>query len=197
MYRYADGILKNYLSLKQEAHHFTAHAWLSDEKLIVGNNRAELFLVQNCEILMEIKIYDIRENHGRQSISSSAPPGGETRIASVDTHEVTSIIPYSKGFIVSCGKGKAFLYDKVDEKEAFRKQREVRIPPDQYSNDPSKSEDQVITSMCISPNEETFLAVTNWQQIYKLTFSSVDVGKVRFLSNTVSRIHNHFDTNIL
>ena len=176
MYRYADGILKNYLSLKQEAHHFTAHAWLSDEKLIVGNNRAELFLVQNCEILMEIKIYDIRENHGRQSVGSA--PSGETRIASVDTHEVTSIIPYSKGFIVSCGKGKAFLYDKVEEKEAFRKQREIRIPPDQYSNDPSKSEDQVITSMCISPNEETFLAVTNWQQIYKLTFSSIDVGKV-------------------
>lgn len=61
MYRYADGILKNYLSLKQEAHHFTSHAWLTDEKLIVGNNRAELFLVQNCEILMEFKLYDIKE----------------------------------------------------------------------------------------------------------------------------------------
>lgn len=61
MFRYADGILKNYLSLKQETHHFTSHAWLNDEKLMVGNDRAELFLVQNCEILMEYKLYDIRE----------------------------------------------------------------------------------------------------------------------------------------
>jgi hypothetical protein len=62
MYRYADGILKNYLSLKQDAQNFVSHTWLSDERLIVGNNRAELFLVQNCEILSEYKIYDFKEN---------------------------------------------------------------------------------------------------------------------------------------
>ena len=62
MYRYADGILKNYLSLKQDAQNFVSHTWLSDERLIVGNNRAELFLVQNCEILSEYKIYDMVYN---------------------------------------------------------------------------------------------------------------------------------------
>lgn len=61
MYRYADGVLKNYLSLKQEAQNFTTHSWLSEERLIVGNNKAELFLVQNCEILTEYKIYDIKD----------------------------------------------------------------------------------------------------------------------------------------
>lgn len=61
MYRYTDGILKNYLSLKQDVHHFTAHAWLSETLLLVGNNRAELFLVQNCEIQMEYKLYDRKE----------------------------------------------------------------------------------------------------------------------------------------
>ena len=61
MYRYADGILKNYLTLKQDTHHFISHTWLSDEKLVAGNNRAELFLIQNCEILAEYKIYDNKE----------------------------------------------------------------------------------------------------------------------------------------
>lgn len=90
---------------------------------------------------------------------------------------VTSIVPYSKGFIASCSKGRAFLYEKTDEKEHYRRLREVHIPPDQNSNDPTKTEDQVILSMSISPSEETLLAVTNWQQIYQLVFSNMDVGK--------------------
>lgn len=94
-------------------------------------------------------------------------------------HSVTAIIPYSKGFICSCGKGRAFLYEKIEDKEYFRKARDIKIPSDQYSNDPSKTEDQSITSMCISPSEETLLVVTNWQQIYQLVFSNVDVSKVR------------------
>jgi hypothetical protein len=61
MYRYADGILKNYLSLKQEMHNFISHTWLTDERIIVGNNKAELYLVQNCEILIEYKLYEIKE----------------------------------------------------------------------------------------------------------------------------------------
>ena len=96
----------------------------------------------------------------------------------IDSHDVTSIIQYSKGFIASCGKGRAFLYEKIDDKEQFRKIRDLKIVADQYSNDPSKAEEQIITSMCMSPNEETLLAVTNWQQIYQLVFSNIDVGKV-------------------
>lgn len=89
-----------------------------------------------------------------------------------------SIIPFSKGFIASCGRGRAFLFEKIDDKEYYRKIRELKIPSDQNSNDPSKSEEQTIISMCISPSEETILAVTDWQQIYQLVFSNIDVGKV-------------------
>jgi hypothetical protein len=101
----------------------------------------------------------------------------------IETHDVFSIIPYSKGFIASCGKGKAFLYEKIDDKDYFRKMRELKIPPDQSSNDPSKTEEQSILCMCISPSEETLLVVTNWQQIYQLVFSNIDVGKVNFKPN--------------
>ncbi|CAF0728049.1 unnamed protein product [Brachionus calyciflorus] len=180
MYRYADGILKNISSLKQETHNFISHTWLNDEKLIAGNDRAELFLVQNSEILMEYKLYDIKERE-RQSmlISSSNASTEETskEVNLAENHSVTSIIQYSKGFIASCGRGRAFLYEKNDDKEFYRKTRELKIPADQASNDPTKTEDQVILSMCISPSEETLLAVTDWQQIYQLIFSNIDVGK--------------------
>jgi hypothetical protein len=71
------------------------------------------------------------------------------------------------------------LYEKIDDKEFFRKIRELKIPPDQCSNDPSRTEEQSVISMCISPSEETLLAITNWQQLYQLVFSNIDVGKVK------------------
>jgi hypothetical protein len=60
MYRYADGVLKNYLSLKQDIHNFVSHAWLAEERIALGNNKADVFVVQNCEILNEYKLYDIK-----------------------------------------------------------------------------------------------------------------------------------------
>lgn len=106
--------------------------------------------------------------------------------SNVNANAVTCIVPYSKGFAVACGKGGGFLYERVDEKEAYRKIRELKIPHDQYSNDPSRSEDQIVMSMCISPSEETLLAVTNWQQLYQLVFSNIDVGKVIYLTITIT-----------
>ena len=96
----------------------------------------------------------------------------------IDSHDVSSIVPYSKGFIASCGKGRAFLFEKSDDRDQYRKIRALHIPADQYSNDPTKTEEQYMTNMCISPSEETLLAVTNGQQIYQLVFSNIDVGKV-------------------
>ena len=34
--------------------------------------------------------------------------------------------------------------------------------------------------MCLSPSEETLIALTDHQQIYQLSFSGVDITKVRF-----------------
>lgn len=133
MYRYADGILKNYLSLKQESHNFTAHAWLTDEKLIVGNDRAELFLIQNCEILMEYKLYDIRERERRLSVSSSSNPANGQNEANksapvVDSHSVTSIIPYSKGFWHLVAEELLFFMKNTMTRKCFEKDVSLRFP---------------------------------------------------------------------
>jgi cilia- and flagella-associated protein 57 len=109
-----------------------------------------------------------------QSESSTEKP-----IHQIENHDVSSIVPYSKGFIAACGHGQGFLFEKSDnDKELFRKVRELKIPLDQFSTDPSRSQHQRITSMFVSPNEETLLAVTEWQQIYQLIFSNIDVAKV-------------------
>ena len=56
-----------------------------------------------------------------------------------------------------------------------------QIPQDSNSADPAKSQQQIITSLTVSPSEETLVASTDLSQLYFITLSSADIGKV---SNT-------------
>lgn len=53
-----------------------------------------------------------------------------------------------------------------------------KIPQDSNSADPTKSQMQVITSLTVSPSEETLVASTDLSQLYYITLSSADIGKV-------------------
>ena len=64
MYRYSDGALKNFASLKQENFNLTSHTWLSDERVLVGTNRAELLLIQNGEIIHDHTLFDVKDGDG-------------------------------------------------------------------------------------------------------------------------------------
>ncbi len=45
--------------------------------------------------------------------------GGPPRIA--------ALVAYSKGFACACGSGVVFLYEKTDDKDTFKKTREIRV----------------------------------------------------------------------
>jgi len=56
MFRYAESALKPSQNLKQEHFNFTCHCWISDDRLLAGTDQGKLFIIQNGEILHEIKI---------------------------------------------------------------------------------------------------------------------------------------------
>lgn len=56
MFRYAESTLKQSQSLKQEHFNFTCHCWISDDRILAGTDQGKLFVIQNGEILHEIKI---------------------------------------------------------------------------------------------------------------------------------------------
>lgn len=56
MFRYAESALKPSQNLKQENFHFTCHCWVSEERLLAGTDQGKLFVIQNGEILHEIKL---------------------------------------------------------------------------------------------------------------------------------------------
>ena len=53
-----------------------------------------------------------------------------------------------------------------------------QIPQDQNSADPSRSEQQMILNLAVSPSEENLVASTDVNQLYTFTLSSSDLGKV-------------------
>lgn len=90
--------------------------------------------------------------------------------------DIKSIIPFSRGVLVAAGVNKVYMFDRVDDnREYFRRNREILLP-----NDPTdKTNNEHVVSMCLSPSEETLIALTDHQQIYQLSFSGVDITKVR------------------
>ena len=49
------------------------------------------------------------------AIISSGPP------------QISSLVAYSKGFACACGPGVVYLYEKTDDKEFFKKIREIKV----------------------------------------------------------------------
>ncbi|XP_067423843.1 cilia- and flagella-associated protein 57 isoform X2 [Emydura macquarii macquarii] len=91
--------------------------------------------------------------------------------------KVSAIAAYSKGFACSAGPGIVLLFEKTEEKEGYRENREIRIPQDQRSSDPNQSDKQDIMCMCFSPSEETLLISTSKNQLYIFTISSTEIIK--------------------
>jgi hypothetical protein len=92
--------------------------------------------------------------------------------------EIKCIIPFSRGVLVAAGFNKVYMFDRVDDnREYFRRNREILLP-----NDPAdKANNERVVSMCLSPSEETLIALTDHQQIYQLSFSGIDITKVRLI----------------
>uniref|UniRef100_A0A2K6S6K0 Cilia and flagella associated protein 57 n=1 Tax=Saimiri boliviensis boliviensis TaxID=39432 RepID=A0A2K6S6K0_SAIBB len=91
--------------------------------------------------------------------------------------QVFAIAAYSKGFACSAGPGRVLLFEKMEEKDVYRESREIRLPVDPQSNDPSQSDKQDILCLCFSPSEETLVASTSKNQLYSITMSLTEISK--------------------
>jgi len=89
--------------------------------------------------------------------------------------EIKCIIPFSRGILVAAGANKVYMFDRVDDnREYFRRNREILLPTDPTD----KTNNERVVSMCLSPSEETLIALTDHQQIYQLSFSGIYITKV-------------------
>ncbi|XP_032884753.1 cilia- and flagella-associated protein 57 [Amblyraja radiata] len=166
--RFADGNLKQTNFQKLELQNFLTHAWMSEDRIIVGTDLGKLYLFELAELRWE---YKITLDH-RLSVSISQMPPPPPPLP-----KITSITIFSKGFLCAAGPGVVYMFERAEEKDAFKKTRVIRIPQDLSSTDPTQAEQQEILTLCLSPSEEILIASTNKNQLYSITLSSAETSK--------------------
>ncbi|ESO94501.1 hypothetical protein LOTGIDRAFT_118162 [Lottia gigantea] len=210
-FRYSEGNLKPFNFQKIEPQNYLCHAWVSEERIIVGTDTGKLMLFEAGELKTEISNGSIQKDDGNHSnqigimgrlmllisfyfilISIMAKlyvyflvidyffhfrKDTDSTQAPTGPPQITAIVAYSKGFASAYGQGTVHLFEKTDDKDFFKKTREIKIPADSNSTDPSKSQLQHIKCLTVSPSEETLVASTDLSQLYYLTLSSADLGK--------------------
>ncbi|XP_060606574.1 cilia- and flagella-associated protein 57-like [Ruditapes philippinarum] len=126
-FRYSEGNLKTFNIQKVEPQNYLCHAWVSEERVIVGTDTGRLMLFEAGEMKHEFNIAAQEKKPGEEDIATGPP-------------QITAIVSYSKGFACACGPGTVHLFEKTDDKDFFKKAREIKIPQDSNSADPSKSQ---------------------------------------------------------
>lgn len=176
LFRYSEGNLKQFAFQKMEPQNFLCQAWVSDERIIAGTDSGRLLLFESGELKSEFHVGGGGANASaptRQSMAS-VPESGVSQDA---PPQVTCIIAFSKGFICSGGAGTVHLFEKTEEKDFYKKAREIKIPVDTQSPDPQLLENQEIVNLTVSPSEETLVCSTKTSQLYCITMSTADLGK--------------------
>lgn len=174
LFRYSEGNLKQFAFQKLEPQNYLCQAWVSDDRVIVGTDSGKLLLFEAGELKNEFNLtMAVKKDGGNKSASASKETDSKSSVAP----SITSIVAFSKGFVCSCGPGTVAWFEKTDDKEYFKKAREIKIPADSNSSDPSKAEQQLVTSMAVSPSEEQLIVTTDQNQLYHIVLSSAELVK--------------------
>ncbi|XP_042164207.1 cilia- and flagella-associated protein 57 [Oncorhynchus tshawytscha] len=178
LFRYAEGALKQSNFLKLESHNFLSHTWMSEERVIAGTETGRLLVFESGDLRWEMSVTTkpATQEADRQ-LERRKPEVKCEGAAPARMPRITAITSYSKGFACSAGPGTVCLFEKTEEKDNYRKTREIRIPADPCSNEPSHAEQQEMVTLCISPSEETLVTSTDRGQLYSITLSSAEMSK--------------------
>ncbi|MBN3282186.1 CFA57 protein, partial [Polyodon spathula] len=171
LFRYAEGSLKQSSFQKLEGQNILCHAWVSEERVIAGTETAKLLAFESGDLRWEMSVEPASQEADRLRSST------EQHALSISHARVSAIVAYSKGFACSAGPGAVCLFEKTEEKDVYRKTREIRIPQDLHSHEPSHAEQQQFAALCISPSEETLVGSTDRGQLYSITLSSVEMSR--------------------
>ncbi|XP_047674582.1 cilia- and flagella-associated protein 57-like isoform X2 [Tachysurus fulvidraco] len=191
------GNLNQSIVLNTQPDIILCHTWMSGDCIVAGTDTGKLLL---------LKVKSGRKHELGRPYESTLHRQMENTdtdaMASIFPH-ITAITRYSRGFVCSVGPGLIFLYEKMLEKNSYRKTMEIRIPQEPCLQQ-SQAEQQEITSICMSPEEDNLAVTTDKGQIYhanlelnevsqidevnfKFLFHSLHTGSITDLSVCVSR----------
>uniref|UniRef100_A0A8C3TAC3 Cilia- and flagella-associated protein 57 n=1 Tax=Chelydra serpentina TaxID=8475 RepID=A0A8C3TAC3_CHESE len=189
LFRYTEGTLKQTNFQRGEPQNYLSHVWLTEDRVMVGTDTGKLFLFESGDLRWETSIEckeppsEVEKDDLIEFPTASSPDLSSEMLCEAvgqqqaSLPQISAIAAYSKGFACSAGPGVVLLFEKTEEKEGYRENREIRIPQDQRSSDPNQSDKQDVMCMCFSPSEETLLISTSKNQLYIFTMSSTEIIK--------------------
>uniref|UniRef100_A0A4W3H1C6 Cilia- and flagella-associated protein 57 n=1 Tax=Callorhinchus milii TaxID=7868 RepID=A0A4W3H1C6_CALMI len=172
LFRYAEGTFKQINFQKLEPQHYLSHVWVAEDRIIAGTDTGRVCLFESADMRWEFNIAEFQ----RYEYFNKALLKVDFTLNECNPR-VTAIAAYSKGFLCAAGPATVYQFEKGDEKDTYKKTREIRIPQDIFSTDPTLSEQQEIVTLSISPSEETLIATTNKNQLYSIILSSTEMTK--------------------
>ncbi|OCT84882.1 cilia- and flagella-associated protein 57 [Xenopus laevis] len=179
LFHYVEGNMKQTNFQKVEPQNFLCHTWLSEDRVICGTDNGKLSLWESGDLRWEI---NIGSKSGQTDAEKHSTYSQDFRVSSAEHAalapvRINAILAYSKGFLCSAGPGRVCMFEKVEDKDLYKRSRDIRIPQDEHSTDPTQSEQQEIVCMCLSPSEETVLISTDKGQLYSIALSSAEISK--------------------
>jgi WD40 repeat protein len=91
------------------------------------------------------------------------------------------LIPYSKGFIYGGSNGSVIAYEKSDDKEYYKKVKEMRL----------KEENSKVSHIAMSPSEDSLLCTLETNQIYTVSLSNADIKNDEITLDLLAQPFHH------
>nr|XP_057910756.1 cilia- and flagella-associated protein 57 isoform X2 [Doryrhamphus excisus] len=156
---------------------FVSHAWIAEDQVITATSTGRMLVFQDGDLHWELDMTALAIPD--RQVEMKKTRGRDIKEGPVLT-AITSVVKYSKGFACSSKPGSVCLYEKT-AKNTYRKSREIQIPRHHDNSHVTSVECQEITTMCMSPSEETLAVSTDRGQLYGINMVSVDIKKERRL----------------
>lgn len=164
--RFADDSLKPIqVNLRRDPTHFTCHAWLPDERIVLGAMNGELWLLDSGEFKRTLA------DGGAAALAST---GADTTLtpAISASKPVGSLMPFSKGFLVGCEGGILKVFDNQrpegEGKASYKHVRTFVLGGEDMSR---------IVGLALSPNDDDVAIVTAAGQVYGFKLSVYELFK--------------------
>ncbi|CAF3849927.1 unnamed protein product [Didymodactylos carnosus] len=158
---------------------------------------AHSFRHHSRPIVHDVSPLKSRPPSAERQTSETLDTSGGINVMSKNNNTVYCLLPYTRGVFISIGARRVFMYERAEHSDQLTYLRELLLPTIPTANlklsvtpflksqlttheVPSlqySTSDEQISSLALSPNEETLLAATNYNQLYEISFSKVDYTK--------------------
>uniref|UniRef100_UPI003F9B7866 cilia and flagella associated protein 57 isoform 8 n=1 Tax=Danio rerio TaxID=7955 RepID=UPI003F9B7866 len=159
--------------------------------VLAGTETGQLMMFESGRLRWEINVTSVQKTESESKQQYSDEPFSALP-------QVTAIVSYSNGFACSMGQGTVCLFEKTEKADLYKKTRVIKIPPKRFSNDLSLTEKQKISTLCISPSEETLVASTDLGQLYSIHLSIAELqkGECAYFEYLSHSFHNNIITGL-